>query len=170
MSSTHLCNSCGLCCNGVLFHGVRVLPSDLPQKLTSLGLRIHSRKKEPFFEQPCVAYKNNCCSVYEERPTRCRLFECEQLKRITSGLSTEAEALEVIMLAHQKVAVLKEMLRLTGSFNPKRPLSREVEKIMAEPLDESSTDKLFAKRTALKIAFQDLQDFLNKEFRLVLTE
>ncbi|MBX9743132.1 MAG: YkgJ family cysteine cluster protein [Chthoniobacterales bacterium] len=164
--ASRLCSSCGLCCNGVLFHEVRVLPSDKPHQLTSLGIRIRSKKKEPFFDQPCVAFKNNCCSIYTERPTRCRLFECQQLKKVISGQSTEIEASEVIRSAHEKVDALTELLHLTGRFNPKKPLFKEVEKIRTGLLEQTEDKEAQKTAVALKKISQDLEGFLNKEFRI----
>lgn len=164
--ASRLCQSCGLCCNGVLFYGVRVLPSDSQTQLGSLGLLVHQKKREPFFEQPCSAYKNHCCSIYKERPTRCRQFECQQLKRVARGESTESEAVEVIRRAHEKIQFLKNLFYLVTSRSPKGPLLKEIEKALAEPFQEDTSPENLEQRRLLEETFQEFRNFLNTEFRI----
>src|SRR5882757_2729915 len=94
--ATSLCAQCGMCCNGVLFHTVRILPADSPGALSALGLKLKRKKGERLLLQPCPAHRDTCCSIYESRPQRCRLFECRQLQRLAAGEITEAMATEKI--------------------------------------------------------------------------
>ncbi len=164
-AASRLCQSCGLCCNGVLFHGVRVLPSDSTQALQSLGIVVHHKKREPVFDQPCVAFKKNCCSIYAQRPTRCRLFECQQLKKVAASERAEIEASELILAAKRQVEDLIQLMENMGRFNRKRPLFKEVEKFLMEAEISGEEDSITT--VALKKASHDLQNFLNKEFRIV---
>lgn len=166
ISSSSLCNACGLCCNGVLFHTVRLQSSDSRQELKSLGMLIEHKKKYDFFHQPCSSYKDGCCSIYKLRPERCRVFECQQLKKLAAGETTEAGVLETITKAHSKVKNVQELLQHFGRINHKKPLSKQYEKILAEPLNDPSDAKALEQRSQLVHAFNDLQQFLNKEFRL----
>lgn len=163
-SSTPLCKACGLCCNGVLFDTVRLQTADSPEELKSLGMHIKHKKKYDFFYQPCSFFRNNCCFIYSQRPERCRLFECQQLKNLASGKITEIEGLETITQALSKVANLKKLLRLSGSLNRKKSLSQQYEKVIAEPVHDSLGVKAIEERLKLVQAFTDLKEFLTQEF------
>ena len=88
-----LCAACGMCCNGVLFYGTRLQPEDSIRSLTALGMKLKRKDGEMQFLQPCPAYKDSCCSIYEKRPQRCRTFVCKQLQALNAGESTEEAAL-----------------------------------------------------------------------------
>ena len=154
-----------MCCNGVLFHGVRLQPDDSSQALKALGFRIHYKKKFDFFDQPCPAFKKSCCSIYADRPSRCRIFECQQLKQLAQGIITEATALEKIKEAHCKVDLLQDLLYRLGPTNLNKPLAKQYESIIAEPMDSTAGAEALALRAQLIEAFQNLHQFLNNEFR-----
>jgi Fe-S-cluster containining protein len=109
-AATRLCTNCGLCCNGVLFDLVRLQPQDSVQELTRLGMKLRRKKTQPWFPQPCQFLKNCTCTIYEHRPTRCRLFECHQLKRLRSGQTQEEDVLRMIAKAKALVAELEAFL------------------------------------------------------------
>jgi len=166
-SSALLCRACGLCCNGVLFDTVHLGPGDCREELKSLGMLIKHKKKYDFFHQPCSSFDNNCCSIYERRPERCRAFECQQLKRFFSGDITEKNVLATIMVALSKVTHLRKLLQQSGEINMKKSLSQQYKKVLAEPLDASCDLEAFKERSDLINAFEDLQKFLNQEFRII---
>lgn len=169
-SSSHLCSTCGLCCNGVLFDTVHLQSSDSPQELKSLGMLVKHKKKYDFFHQPCSSFKDHCCSIYEQRPGRCRLFECQQLKRFAAGETTSEKALEMIQEAISRVENIQNLLHYSGKLNPKKSLSQQYEKVIAEPLNDFSDPLALEKRTELVQAFQELQQFLDAEFRTPLQQ
>ena len=163
----NLCQECGLCCNGVLFHTVRLQPADSAKALAALGLKLKRKKGAHYILQPCPAWQDCQCSIYAARPERCRLFECRQLQRIAAGETTEAAALEKIRDVQRRVAQVHELLARAGSTNAKRPLSKRCEKIMAEPLDASSDSAALALRHDLTRAMQELSAILDADFRLL---
>ena len=162
-----LCVKCGLCCNGVLFHTVRLQPADSPKALAALGLKLKRKKGAHYILQPCPAWQDAQCSIYAARPERCRLFECRQLQRVAAGETTEAAALEKIHEVQRRVAQVNELLALAGGTNAKRPLAKRCEKIMAEPLDASSDQAAIAIRDTLTRAMQELDAVLDADFRLL---
>ena len=164
-TASRLCKACGLCCTGVLFHTVRLQPSESAQTFKALGMLLQHKKKYDFFNQPCTSFKENCCSIYAQRPLRCKLFECQQLKRLATGETTEVNALETILKAHHKVDQVQKLLQLSGPMNFKRPLSKQYANVTAEPLDGSAGSEALALRSKLTEAFEDLNQFLNHEFR-----
>lgn len=163
-AASRLCKGCGLCCDGSLFPRVHLQPSDSAQELKGQGMLVHHKKKYDFFEQPCSCFKQKSCSIYEQRPSRCRLFECQQLKRLKTAETTETAVEELIFLAHQKINDFKKLLQLSGKSNPKNPLTKQYEQIIAEPVNSDLEKEKFELREQLILAFENLQLFFKKEF------
>lgn len=166
-AASRLCAACGLCCNGVMFHTVRLQPGDSSQALVALGLKLKRKKGHNHILQPCPAFQCEQCSIYESRPARCRLFECRQLERVSTGEITGAQALENIHEARRRLDELNKLLEQSGSSNLKRPLSKRCEKVLAEPLHPSSEPAAMELRSRLTRAMAELNTLLNENFRLV---
>ena len=164
--ASELCAACGLCCNGVLFHSVRLQPGDSPKQLSALGLKLKRKKRQDFILQPCPAYCESYCSIYGSRPGRCRLFECRQLKQVAAGVISPAEALEKIREAKRRVAEVDGLLLQIGGTNPKKPLSKRCEKALAEPADPSSESHRANLHNLLTCAMRELDDLLDRDFRI----
>ena len=88
------------------------------------------------------------------------------MKRLAAGEISEAMALEKIRESQRRVAQVNELLQQAGGTNAKRPLSKRCEKAMAEPLDPSSEQAAVDLRSRLTLAMQELDAFLDQEFRL----
>ena len=99
-----------MCCDGTLFQIVRMQPGDTPAELGKLGLKIRCRDGEFFMEQPCAALRDNCCTVYAKRPVRCRLFNCQQLRRVESGEAAESAAMAMIVATRELVERVKSLI------------------------------------------------------------
>ena len=164
-AASRLCRACGLCCDGSLFPPVQLQPADSVQALKAQGLRIQHKKKCDFFDQPCSAFKNKCCSIYQERPVRCRAFECQQLKRLAQGETREEDALKKIQEAQSMIDVIKKLLYRLGPTNPRKPLLQQYQQIIAEPIDSALDKNFFEERMQLDEALSNLNEFLNQEFR-----
>jgi Fe-S-cluster containining protein len=165
-AASRLCSVCGLCCNGVMFHTVRLQPRDSAKDLSALGLKLKRKKGANYILQPCPAFRGSHCSIYAARPERCRLFECKQLQRVSAGEITEAMALERIQDVQRRVAEVTALLEKTGGTNPKRPLSKRCEKAMAEPLHADSDPAAVELRNQLTLAMNELDAMLDREFRV----
>ena len=162
-AASRLCGACGLCCNGVLFHTVRLQPGDSARELAALGLKLKRKKRRDYILQPCPAWRDSQCSIYLQRPERCRLFECRQLQRVAAGEISEAAALEKIRDVQARVETLHGLLQRAGSTNARRPLARRCEKILAEPsLDEAGA----ALREEIARAMRELDALLDRDFRI----
>jgi hypothetical protein len=94
----------------VLFDLVRLQPGDSVPQLQRLGMKLRRKTTKPWFPQPCQFLKNGACEIYEHRPTRCRLFECQQLRRLKEGETTEQDASAMIGLARRMVADIEALL------------------------------------------------------------
>ena len=149
-----------------MFHCVQILSNDSPRELAALGFRLKHKHGELLILQPCPAYQGTHCAIYQQRPTRCQLFECRQLRRVASGKISEAAALEKIREAVQRVARINQLLDASGKTDPKKPLTKRYEKITAEPVDLSSDPNPVELRNQLTLAMQELEELLEKDFRI----
>jgi uncharacterized protein len=166
-AASRLCAECGLCCNGVMFHTVRLQLLDSAKELTALGLKLKRKKGANYILQPCPAFRGSHCSIYESRPERCRVFECRQLERVAAGDTTEEAALDRIRDVQRRVREIEALLQQSGSTNPKRPLSKRYEKAVAVPLDASADPAALALRDQLELAMRELSALLDRDFRLI---
>jgi len=86
-----LCLDCGLCCDGTLFsHASREGGGPRAAALPP------AEGKPGAFRQPCAAFCATGCSIYEDRPTTCRTFDCTVLTAFQKGRITRDDALEAI--------------------------------------------------------------------------
>jgi uncharacterized cysteine cluster protein YcgN (CxxCxxCC family) len=161
-ATANLCDTCGMCCDGTLFDSTALGPSDSERKLSSLGLRIKRKKNLLFFLQPCAAHCGSRCSIYENRPTRCRDFSCRQLRGVTLGEITETSARKKVSEARERVEAIRLMIDRIVETNPKRSLARRV----ANALTPKSPDERTLLHDSLESAMNDLESFLDQEFRV----
>jgi Fe-S-cluster containining protein len=102
-----LCRSCGFCCDGTMFASVPLEAADLLAPLQARGIEIQTNETKHSFMQPCGAYADNCCQIYADRPSTCRKFRCELLKKYASGARSWEEAQQTI----GRALALREALR-----------------------------------------------------------
>lgn len=153
-AASRLCTACGMCCNGVLFEIVRLQPQDSVKELEKLGMQINRRKTQPYFKQPC-RFLNDCtCTIYEQRPTRCRRFECLQLKLLAAEEITEAEAAAKIEEARAQVQRVRYLLAEAGDVSTDEALEERVRRVLGHQTD-----------TPLYHEMQTLKRLLNRDFR-----
>ncbi|MDB6150086.1 MAG: Flagellin N-methylase [Chthoniobacter sp.] len=153
-----------------MFHTVRLQPKDTPAELAALGLKLKRKHRQDYILQPCPAYRDAHCSIYADRPERCRLFECRQLQRVQTGEVTEAHALERIREVQRRAAHLDVLSRRSDGSLRKGPLSKRCETALAEPFDATTHPELVAEREALARGLAELDALLDAEFRLPTKE
>jgi len=154
-----LCSNCGMCCDGTLFHSVVLQPTDSPRALSSLGLTLKRKPGLTTFRQPCSAHQNNQCAIYEDRPQRCRLFNCQQLLRVASGEITQSVAQETIASTREKRSQVVEKIERLTETNPKQGLTQRFAVALANTAPS-------LERTELETEMSELQKILEKEFRV----
>ncbi len=164
--ATDLCSACGLCCNGVLFYSVRLQEKDSPKELIGLGLKLQRKKKQYSLLQPCPAFCGTYCSIYEHRPTRCRAFECVQLRQLAAGETTEVTALQRISEAKESADRVMELMWKMGERNEKRNIIRRYESICARVPDESEEPQATELKNQLTVAMEKMEEILRKHFRV----
>lgn len=165
-AATRLCAACGMCCDGTMFQIVRMQPGEVPAELGKLGLKIRCRDGEYYMEQPCSALRENCCTVYEQRPVRCRLFNCQQLGRVESSESTEAEAMAMIIETRALVEKVRGLIEQCGLREDGQALVERFERVASTPVNQALEPELVAVREELEAMMRKLKLQLNREFRL----
>jgi hypothetical protein len=125
-AATRLCLECGLCCNGVLFSDVELQPGDDAARLRALGLAPAAKggaRGPQRLAQPCAAHcADNRCRIYDDRPSRCRDFECGVLKEVIADRLKTEEALRLIRQARQRAERVRALLRQLGDQEEQLPL------------------------------------------------
>lgn len=118
-----ICVGCGLCCDGSMFHATDLAPHDERLPLEALGAVFVIDEVSTRFEQPCPAQMGGCCTVYEQRPTRCRSYDCALVHQLNANAISEAEAQAIVAQAvvvrsrvHAELAAIESAgPRLLGS-------------------------------------------------------
>lgn len=151
-----------MCCNGVLFHTVRLQAQDSAKQLAALGFRLKHKQAHTVFEQPCQAWKPEGCKIYDDRPCRCRQFECRQVSQLTSGMISWESALAAVSEASFRVSRLQLALEQCGSRNANRPLLKRAAMLLNENGGEPVSNEAFRN---LREAMLDLEAWLDQEFR-----
>jgi len=122
-----LCRACGLCCDGTLFHHVKLGEGDDPRALRAGGLPvITSRAKIPVLRstQPCAALcADRSCRIYAQRPMQCRTFECRVFQDLTSGRISKRAALALVRRARSWADRARRLLRRFRGDDELLPLS-----------------------------------------------
>jgi Fe-S-cluster containining protein len=163
--ATDLCAACGLCCDGTLFYSVVLQPGDSAKELIGLGLKLQKKKKQVQFLQPCSAFSGTHCSIYEHRPTRCRAFECEQLRRMNGGEVSPQEAHARVAEARAHLEEVRGLLREMGEAHEKRNILRRYDAICARVPDASEEPKASLLKERLTASLHALEEFLTRHFR-----
>ena len=164
--ASRLCAACGLCCNGVLFQEVHLQPGDSIRAVAALGLRLKSRHGKRYFQQPCRAFRVDCCSIYDERPTRCREFACRQLRLVAAGDIDEQTALQTIAEARALVGRVEELIEQAGGTNVRKSLRKRFEKVTSEPGSVDLNDAAAGARSELEGLYAAMVRLLASEFRV----
>ena len=125
-----ICQACGLCCSGVLFTDVDLTVGEaktlqakkpanpIPDKPIVAMTRATQQNNESGdalaegagklveygIDQPCQFLSGTACSIYSDRPRKCRDFECALLEKVQKKQLSINEGLAVVSVAKQHVA------------------------------------------------------------------
>ena len=91
---SRLCQACGFCCDGTLFDGIVLTAPDLPG-VERVRLPLFHDDGRPTLRLPCPAHVGSC-TVYDDRPSTCRTYQCLLVDRLELGeLDLESALLRV---------------------------------------------------------------------------
>jgi hypothetical protein len=161
---SQLCPACGLCCNGVLFGDVELQSNDDAKHLKELGLALSRKGRKQCFRQPCSCFDGQWCRVYEDRPHRCREFECGLLKRVLAGTVNVPAALKSIAQARKAADDVRNIVRELGDTNEHLPLNRRYSAIVAKPIDLAGDDATIERRSEMMLKVAKLTQILERDF------
>lgn len=164
-AASRLCTACGMCCDGTLFQIVLMQPGDSPAELGRLGMKIRCRGGAFHMEQPCAALAEKRCTIYARRPSRCRLFHCQQLRRVESGACTEAAALQVIVETHALAAEVRALIVQCGLREDGQVLAERYERVVSTPVNAELEPEMVTMREQLHETMAKLQARLTRDFR-----
>lgn len=165
-AASRLCTACGMCCDGTMFQIVRMQPGDKPAELGRLGMKIRSQGGEFHMEQPCAALVDLRCTIYERRPTRCRLFNCQQLHRLEAGTIDEVQAAEVISETRGLVQEVRDLMEQSGLREDGQALAERYERLVSTPVNAELEPEMVPLRAKLEQQMQKLRGVLNRDFRI----
>jgi Fe-S-cluster containining protein len=169
-----------MCCNGVIFADVKLQPDDNAARLRAIGLSItrapasrhekgqvrtpHDPSRALRFAQPCAALEGCRCSIYSERPTHCRKFDCLLLEKVKAGRLQTPAALRIITTARKRADTVLNLLRELGDTDETVALAtrfkRTTRRLEKVGLD-SQTGEIYGHLT---LAFHDLNLLLGESF------
>jgi len=161
---SQLCPACGLCCNGVLFGDVELQRSDNAKRLASLGLDLFRKNRKQCFNQPCSCFDGKWCRIYEDRPSRCRAFECRLVQRVDAGGITVSQALKSIRAARRQVETVSDLVCEFGQTDESIPLNRRYAAVLAEPVDMGGDPRVVMRRSRLLQVVGKLAGLLERDF------
>jgi hypothetical protein len=127
-----LCLACALCCNGALFRDVELQAADDPARLRALGLGLRESRGGPRLPQPCPALAGCRCTVYPDRPARCRQFDCALLQALAAGQVNLEQALRRVRRTRRLVARVLKLLHALGDTNEDRPLRQRCLRVLRQ--------------------------------------
>ena len=161
---SQLCPNCGLCCNGALFADVELRAGDDPGRLAELGLSLGMKGSKLAFAQPCTCFDGKLCTIYADRPKRCRTFECGLLKRVQADeLDTDA-ALKTISKTKRQAEKVRDLLRDLGQKEEHLAMTKRYQEAMSAPIDLSDHETDSDRRGELMLAVDDLMKRLQRDF------
>lgn len=147
-----LCTACGLCCNGALFDRARAEPDEIP-RMKAHGVTIFTDSKADRLRLPCPLLEGNACTIYDQRFTVCRTFECKTLKAAKGGEIGVDEALARIAKAKELIARASEDEPAMAQAEARHRRFRE-----GPPVGDAARGKAF-------VALLALDRYLDRHFR-----
>jgi Fe-S-cluster containining protein len=162
---SQLCPNCGLCCDSTLFADVELRAGDDAKRLAKLGLSLEKKEQGKLaFAQPCACFDGKLCRIYDDRPKRCRTFECGLLKKVGADELSAAAALKKISEAKILAGKVRELLRSLGEKNEQLALTKRYSQAMSAPVDLSASENDSGLRGELMLAVNDLMRMLQRDF------
>jgi hypothetical protein len=159
-----LCPNCGLCCNGVLFADVELREGDDAGRLAELGLSLIKKGSKLAFAQPCACFDGKLCRIYDDRPKRCRAFECGLLKRVQDGELDAGAALQIISQTKRQAEKVRVLLRRLAQNDGRLAMTKRYAQVMSAPVDLSASEDNSELRGELMLAVNDLMQVLQRDF------
>jgi Fe-S-cluster containining protein len=162
---SRLCPNCGLCCNGVLFADVELRAGDDAKRLAKLGLTLEKKgRNKTAFAQPCACFDGKLCAIYDDRPKRCRTFECGLLKRVQADELDADAALKTISKSKRQAEKVRGLLRQLGQNDERLAMTKRYAQAMSAPINMADLESDSERRGELMLAVDELMRQLQRNF------
>jgi Fe-S-cluster containining protein len=148
----------------VLFADVELRAGDDAKRLVELGLSLAKKGGKLAFAQPCACFDGKLCTIYADRPKRCRTFECGLLKRVQDGELDVDAALTTIALAKRQTEKVCVLLRQLGQNDEQLAMTKRYALAMSAPIDLSDHESDSERRGELMLAVADLMQLFHLSF------
>ena len=135
-----LCHVGGMCCDGTLFVTVPLRPTESPEHLETLGVRLGHYRGVSRLNLPCAAHRDLSCAIYAERPAQCRAFECKLLQEVILGQRSLEAAHRIVERTRQQADTVRALLRQRRHGDETVPLSRRYQQACEEDGAASAPD------------------------------
>lgn len=109
--SLNICLACGICCDGSLIGFVQIEQEEFSRVRKILD--IEESDSIGFFLQPCTKFCNGC-TIYEERPKQCGLFECKLLQSVDNKTLGFNSAVENVKIVKEKKLAIESTITELG--------------------------------------------------------
>jgi len=96
---SNICVSCGMCCDGALFHKANIKDDDDRKLAESMGFKIVTDGSRQAFLQPCHHFNCHCTVYSQPRPSVCGAYFCEPIRKAKRQEITTYQARELISKA-----------------------------------------------------------------------
>jgi len=147
-----LCLGCGLCCNGTVFECVQVDPEEQRPFESVQLIRVADKVAVPL---PCQKYLERRCSIYEQRPRRCKKFTCKLYDEVASGSLTSSGARARIEQIRELSGTIEQLLDWApGSFSTTRFRSWAAAYAGGESAARKAFPQAFLKYGALRLLME----------------
>ncbi len=103
----NICLACGICCDGTLIGFVEVEAAEF-SRLKGI-LEVEESNQIGFFLHPCEKFCEKC-TIYDQRPKQCGLFECKILKSYEQNEMDFTSATQIIQEVIQKKQAIEAQL------------------------------------------------------------
>ena len=148
----------------MLFADVELRAGDDPGRLAELGLTLGMKGSKLAFAQPCACFDGKLCGIYNDRPRRCRTFECGLLKRVKDGQLKAAAALKTIAVTKRQAEKVRMLLRQLGQVDERLAMTKRYAEAMSAPIDLADEQTDSDRRGELMLAVAELMQKLQRNF------
>ena len=149
--SSAVCLSCGMCCDGTLFERAKAEPAELG-RLAAHGIETLEAEGRLFFRLGCPRLSGTCCTIYDDRFTICRTFQCKLLAELRSGTVTVGEALEAVAEAKALLDKVRSQRPEAAALRERRPIAKEAAQwaSLSDPAERLRVARLYLDIMALE--------------------
>lgn len=116
------------------------------------------------FKQPCAAWINCRCAIYQDRPKHCRKFECLLLKAVAAKALTHKQALKLIRLAQRRTTRVRKLLRALGQQDESSDLRSQYRTLVRRMQSGAPTKAQADLFSGLTLEFHALDQLLRESF------